>query len=41
MDRNAAAPSTSQLSAATEGQLQSTLQHTARISSYQKGMNVR
>lgn len=37
MDRSAAAPSTSQLSAATEEQLQSTLQHT----SYQKGMYAR
>jgi len=37
MDRNAAAPSTSQLSTATEGQLQSTLQR----SWYQKGMDVR
>lgn len=34
MDRSAAAPSTSQLSAATEEQLQSTFQHT----SYQNGM---
>lgn len=37
MDSSAAAPSTSQLSVATEEQLQSTLQHT----SYQKGMYAR